>query len=183
MASTQSEYIGVLGRVHGLDGTFVLSDAIPLPSGLAVGTVVSIGFSRDFTKPFCVESFVQTEHRTLLKVKEISSSEAASQLLDNAVFANSSDIGALSIDRFRIGDIEGSSVIDESGNLLGTITDVWILPANDVWVMTTPLKNTIPLPVIDEVILKVDVNTKQITVRLLDGLERVDTHEDLEPDV
>jgi ribosomal 30S subunit maturation factor RimM len=49
--------------------------------------------------------------------------------------------------------------------------------------MTTPLKNTIPLPVIDEVILKVDVNTKQITVRLLDGLERVDTHEDLEPDV
>jgi 16S rRNA processing protein RimM len=116
-------------------------------------------------------------------VKEINSSEAATHLLDNAVFANSSDIGALSIDRFRIGDIEGSSVIDESGNLLGTITDVWILPANDVWVMTTPSKTTIPLPVIDEVILKVDVNTKQITVRLLDGLERIDTHEDLEPDV
>jgi ribosomal 30S subunit maturation factor RimM len=49
--------------------------------------------------------------------------------------------------------------------------------------MTTPSKTTIPLPVIDEVIIKVDVNTKQITVRLLDGLERIDTHEDLEPDV
>jgi len=183
MASMQSEYVGVLGRVHGLDGTFVLSDAVPIPSGIASGTVVAIGFSREFTKPFCVESYVQTEHRTLLKVREITTSDAATQLLDNAVFANSCDIGTQSNDRFRIGDIEGSSVINEAGNVLGIITDVWILPANDVWVMTTPSNNTVPLPVIDEVILNVDVDTKQITVRMLDGLDRVDTHEDLEPDV
>ncbi len=172
----------MLGRVHGLDGTFVLSDAVPLPQGISPGTSISIGFSRDFTKPYCVESFVQNEHRTLLKVREIASSEAATQLLDNAVFASSDALGAPFHDRFRIGDIEGSSVVDESGNLLGTITDVWILPANDVWVVTTPSKSTIPLPVIDQVILHVDVEKKQITARLLDGLEQVDTHEDLEPD-
>jgi len=182
MASTQSEYIGVLGRVHGLDGTFVLSDAVPLPQGIVPGTSIAIGFSRDFTKPYCVESFFQNEHRTLLKVREVTTAEAATQLLDNAVFASSDAIGAPSHDRFRIGDIEGSSVIDESGNHIGTITEVWILPANDVWVVTTPTNNTIPLPVIDEVILNVDVETKRITARLLDGLERVNTHEDLEPD-
>jgi len=52
---------------------------------------------------------------------------------------------------------------------LGTITDVWIMPANDVWVLSMP-EGDIPLPVIDDVILSVDIPKKQIIIRLIDGL-------------
>lgn len=173
----------MLGRAHGLDGTLVLDDAVALPHGLAQDSVVAVGFSRDFTKTYTVEAFSQTEHRTLIKLREIGSAEAAESVVDNAVYAQPTDIGVSSSDRYRVGDIQECSVVDEAGNTIGMVTDVWILPANDVWVVTTPSKTTIPLPVIDDVILHVDLEQRTITVRLLDGLERVDVNEDLEPDV
>jgi len=183
VSSTQSEYIGVLGRAHGLDGTMQLADVVALPSGLRAGCSVGIGFSRDFTKAYTVESFTQNEHRTLIKLKEITSAEMASTVTDQAVFADAQDVGISSTERYRIGDIEGATVYDEAGHVIGTITDVWLLPANDVWVVTTASTTTIPLPVIDDVIVRVDLQQRSITVRLLDGLDKVDTHEDLEPDV
>lgn len=182
MAAQQLEYIGVLGRTHGLDGALVLDDAVSLTRGIPQGCTVYVGFSRDFTKSFSVESFSQTEHRTLLKLRELASAEQASAYVDNAVFALTEDLGLTASDRYRIGDIQGCRVLDEQGQVIGIVSDVWILPANDVWVVTTPTKATIPLPVIDQVILGVDINQRTITVRLLDGLENVDTHEDLEPD-
>ncbi len=182
MASQQLEYIGVLGRTHGLDGTLVLDDAIALPNGLAHGCIVHVGFSRDFTKSFAVESFAQTEHRTLMKLRELSTAEQASGLIDHAVFARGEDLGINSSDRYRVGDIQGCRVINEQGDEIGVVTDVWILPANDVWVVTTASRTTIPLPVIEQVILGVDIEHRTITARLLDGLENVDIHEDLEPD-
>ena len=182
MSAQQLEYIGVLGRTHGLDGTLVLDDAIALPHGLAQGCTVQVGFSREFTKSFSVESFSQTEHRTLIKFVELSAVEHASAYIDNAVFALDEDLGLATNERYRIGDIQGCHVIDEQGKEIGVVSDVWILPANDVWVVTTPIKTTIPLPVIDQVILGVDIKQRTITARLLDGLESVDIHEDLEPD-
>lgn len=182
MAAQQLEYIGVLGRTHGLDGTLVLDDAIALTRSLAQGCAVHVGFSKDFTKSFSVESFSQSEHRTLIKLRELATAEQASEYLDNAVFALTEDLGLSASDRYRIGDIQGCRVINEQGHEIGVVSDVWILPANDVWVVTTPTKTTIPLPVIDQVILGVDINQRTITARLLDGLENVDIHEDLEPD-
>lgn len=182
MSAQQLEYIGVLGRTHGLDGTLVLDDAIALSRGLAQGCTVNVGFAKDFTKSFSVESFSQTEHRTLIKLRELATAEQASAYVDNAVFAYAEDLGLAASDRYRIGDIQGCHVIDEQGKEIGVVSDVWILPANDVWVVTTPTKATIPLPVIDQVILRVDIDQRTITARLLDGLENVDIHEDLEPD-
>jgi len=48
--------------------------------------------------------------------------------------------------------------------------------------VTTPSQTTIPLPVINDVIIGVDIESRVVTVRLLDGLDTVDIHEDLEPD-
>ncbi|MEY2720386.1 MAG: ribosome maturation factor RimM [Bacteroidota bacterium] len=182
MSSTQSEYIGVLGRAHGLDGTMQLADVVVLPSGLRAGCSVGVGFSRDFTRAYTVEMFTQNEHRTLIKLKEITSAEMVTTVTDQAVFADANDLGISSTERYRIGDIEGATVFDEAGQIVGTITDVWLLPANDVWVVTTPNKSTIPLPVIDDVIVAVDLQQRSITVRLLEGLDKVDVHEDIEPD-
>jgi len=182
VSSTQSEYIGVLGRAHGLDGTMQLADAIILASGLPTGSIVSIGYSREFAKAYTVAEFQQTEYRTLIRLKEVGSAELAASLTEQAVFAFPADIGLTPAERYRIGDVEGAVVVTDSGQTLGIITDVWLLPANDVWVVTTPSQNTIPLPVINDVIIGVDIESRVVTVRLLDGLDTVDIHEDLEPD-
>jgi 16S rRNA processing protein RimM len=104
-----------------------------------------------------------------LRLTGIDTPEKAEALIDHAVYGEPGTVAA-SDERYAIGDLEGCSVVLEDGSHLGTITDVWLMPANDVWIVTQPDGHTIPLPVIDPVILNVDMAQRIITVHLLDGL-------------
>ncbi|GFN31920.1 ribosome maturation factor RimM [Paenibacillus xylaniclasticus] len=70
--------------------------------------------------------------------------------------------------------IIGCTVVTEEGEELGTVTDILSPGANDVWVVKGKGSNGRPkeilLPVIDDVLRKVDVANKTITVHLLEGL-------------
>lgn len=167
------EYIGVIGRTHGLDGTVVVVDALTLPRPLVPGIRVGIGYSKDFVTMYTVAEFTATPHRTTLRLLECATAEAVAALTDQAVYASSADVGVDDEDRHRIGDIEGCSVVTTEGETLGTITDVWLMPANDVWVVSTPDGSTIPLPVIDDVVKTVDIADRCITIELLPGLRDI----------
>ena len=175
--STFDEYLGVVTRSHGLDGTMVLTDVVAMPRPLLKGSEVAVGYSREFTSVYQVEEFSSMPNRTTLRLRGITTAEAVTPLVDQAVYARSADVGIDQSQRYRIGDVEGCTVLDEAGSLLGTITDVWLLPANDVWVVTAPDGRTIPLPVINDVVLEVDLVNHRITVRLLPGLAEVDSSE------
>lgn len=80
--------------------------------------------------------------------------------------------GELDEGEYYYHQIIGCTVVLEDGEQLGTISEILSPGANDVWVVDRP-KNQgkqILLPVIDEVVLDVDVANKQVTVRLLEGL-------------
>ncbi|MBU3699376.1 MAG: 16S rRNA processing protein RimM [Candidatus Kapabacteria bacterium] len=175
--STFDEYLGVVTRSHGLDGTMVLTDVVAMPRPLLRGSEVAIGYSRDFTTVYQVEEFSSMPNRTTLRLRSVTTAEAVTPLIDQAVYARSADVGIDQSQRYRIGDVEGCSVFDEQGSLLGTISDVWLMPANDVWVVTADGGRTIPLPVINDVVLNVDLPNRRITVRLLPGLADVDSAE------
>lgn len=173
--STFDEYLGVITRSHGLDGTMLLTDVVVMPSPLPPGTEVAVGYSRDFAVPHVVAAFSSIPGRTTLRLRDVTSAEAVARFVDQAVYARSSDVGIDQTRRYRIGDVEGCVVVDENGSKIGAVTDVWLMPANDVWVVTTDDALTIPLPVIDDVVLNVDLGSRVITVRLLPGLIDVDS--------
>jgi 16S rRNA processing protein RimM len=81
-----------------------------------------------------------------------------------------SDRVPLSEGEYYIRDIVGCSVITEDGDQLGTIADVLTPGANDVWVVKRPGGKELLLPVIDDVVLDVDVAAKTVKVRLMEGL-------------
>ena len=168
--SSYSEYIGVVARTHGLDGMVLLMDTIGATSGLSVGSTVAIGYSRDFAKVYTIDAFESSPSRTILRLRECPSADSAMALVEQAVYAQPSDVGLREDDRHRIGDIEGCTVVTSDGTVIGVVTDVWLMPANDVWVVTMPDGRTIPLPVIDDVVLSVDVAARLIVVFLLPGL-------------
>lgn len=170
-----SEYIGVIGRTHGLDGTVVLQDTVGISISLPPGAEVGIGFSREFTRACVVRDFHAASREPRLSLKGIDTAEAATALVDQAVYVRADAVQSGTSERYAIGDIEGCSVVTEDGDVLGNITEVWLMPANDVWVVTRPDASTIPLPVIDDVIRAVDLSAKQITVSLLPGLTDLDT--------
>ena len=62
------------------------------------------------------------------------------------------------------------SVVTEDGETLGTVTDILTPGANDVWVVTRPVGKHVLLPVIDDVVLNVDIAAKKILVYIMEGL-------------
>ena len=171
--ATFSEYLGVVNRPHGLDGSFTLTDVVSVPTRISAGSVVGIGFSREFLSAYTLADFKQSPDRITMRLQGITSKEAVMPLVDQAVYFSEADLLIEQDERYSIADILGCDVryiTEEQLMSLGTVTDVLLLPANDVWVVTTPQGNEILIPVIDDVIVSVDTVNRQITVTLLDGL-------------
>ena len=73
--------------------------------------------------------------------------------------------------KYYIADLIGLEVyIEESGKLLGTVDDVFNTKSNSVYVVRTEAGELKYLPGIPDVIKKVDLDNKKITVTLIPGL-------------
>ena len=66
-------------------------------------------------------------------------------------------------------------VVDCSGSMygekIGTVSDVFNTGSNDIYEVKREGKKNLLLPVIDDVVLNIDVEGGKITVRMMDGLE------------
>jgi len=67
-------------------------------------------------------------------------------------------------------DIIGCEVVTEDGETLGQVADILSPGANDIWVVKMPKGKELLLPVIDDVVLDVDVTARKIKVHLMEGL-------------
>ncbi len=67
-------------------------------------------------------------------------------------------------------DIVGCRAVTDEGEELGSIIEILSPGANDVWVVERANGKQLLLPVIDEVILDVNVRDKTVTVHLMEGL-------------
>lgn len=66
-------------------------------------------------------------------------------------------------------DIAGYAVYDETRGFIGDITDTLVTGANDVWEIDGPFGEVL-VPVIDDVVLEIDDDAREVRVRLLVGL-------------
>ena len=74
--------------------------------------------------------------------------------------------------QYYLADLIGLKAEDETGRLLGTVTDVLQTGANDVYVVQNlPDPKELLIPAIPDCILKIDLEQGKMTVHLLPGLE------------
>ena len=66
-------------------------------------------------------------------------------------------------------DILGWDIIDSLGKKVGTLINIMWLPNNDVYIIKNGDKEYL-IPVIEEIIKKVDYDKKEININLIDGL-------------
>lgn len=67
-------------------------------------------------------------------------------------------------------DLIGLSVVTDEGEPFGTLTDVLVTGANDVYVVETPDGREVLFPAIPSCVLDVDLEKAVVTVHILDGL-------------
>ena len=119
---------------------------------------------------FEVESSRVAPDRVLLKLKGIDTPEEAVKYRQSELLVDRDHAVRLSKDEYFIADLIGLKVLNEDGSDLGTLMDVIVTGANDVYQIKLNDGRELLLPAIKECILDVNVEEDYIKIHILDGL-------------
>lgn len=163
--------VGRIVGVHGLNGELRVELHTDFPERFASGETLWLG-----EKLVAKKIQVSREHKgmILLTLAGVTSRDEAEALRDEWLFIPDDAAKELPEGEYWIHDIIGLAVMDEAGQPVGQVTDILQTGANDVYIITpAPGVNRdkeLLIPAIAEVVLKVDLTRRVLTVRLLPGL-------------
>ncbi len=116
-----------------------------------------------------VEKIQPNGNVMIIKFKGIDSIERAETLRNNILYINRDD-AKLPEGSYFVQDLIGCTVYDFNSNeVLGTVSDVSQTGANDVWHIKNGEKEYL-IPVIDEVVNKVDIYAAEVYITPLKGI-------------
>lgn len=110
------------------------------------------------------------KNMVILKFKGIDNINDIEKYKGKDLLIQRKDAVKLDEDEYFICDIIGSKVVTEDGEEVGSLKEVLQTGANDVYVVTTPDKKEILLPVIKDCVLDVNTEEKIVTVHLMAGI-------------
>ena len=117
-----------------------------------------------------VEKVGFAKNQVIIKFEDINSIEEAEKYRNAYIVADRDDLGELPEGVYYIADLIGLEVYTENNEYLGKVDDIYNTGSNDIYVVKDDLGRKKLLHGIDEVIKKVDIDAKKITVNLIKGL-------------
>jgi 16S rRNA processing protein RimM len=151
--------VGVVGRPHGLDGSFYISD--PAPGLLAVGRTVRVR-GREMT----ITRRAGTDRRVILRLEGCEDRDAARELGGEEVLVARSVAPALGPDEWWAEDLEGCSVHD-ARRTVGVVRRLLALPSCEVLeVERSGGGEALLVPLIKDAVRHVDLDRREIEIDL-----------------
>ena len=159
--------VGILRRPHGVRGEMIMAVLTDFPERLKPGVTLFRGPDRI---PMTIRSLRHHNNGRLVAFEGWDSREQVGELRNQELFVRADDRPKLPEGEHYLHEILGLEVLTEEGQHLGIVAD-WIeTGANGVFVVRPPEGKDILLPDIEEVILNIDLDKKQIRVHLIEGL-------------
>ena len=158
--------VGKITNTHGLKGEVKF---IPWTNSPEDFESIKNVYLPDNTK-LTVKSIKYQKNNLILKLGGIDSIEAAEKLKGCVVTAEQSELAEIEDGEYYIADLIGLQVYEDTGEVLGIISDVFNTGANDIYEVKRDGKKPLLLPVIDSVVKEIDVEKGRVTVHLLEGL-------------
>ena len=161
--------VGVISSAHGVRGEakiFPTTDNIKRFSKLKK---VIIDNKKEKIE-YEIESVKYFKQFAILKFKGIDNRDDIEKLKGMDLLVTRDNAVKLAPNENFICDLVGCKVITDESVEIGTVTDVLITGANDVYVIENNDGKEILLPVIKDCVKDVDVDNKRINVHLLPGL-------------
>ena len=125
-----------------------------------------IGSSIDQSNKVSVEMINGNGKQRKFKFSGFDSLDSAKTIIGKTIFAQTSLDSKINWISKNILDYK---VMDESGNLFGHIIDVMWLPSHDAYIIEKDLKEYL-IPIVPEIIKKVDYDNRNIIIKVIDGL-------------
>ena len=117
-----------------------------------------------------VESVRLQKNMVILKLEGISDRDRAEALRGRELYVTEEDLPELPQGQYYVRDIIGMAVREENGTFLGEVTDVIQNTAQDIFEVQKQGGKKVLIPKVDEFVLNIDIEKKEILVRLIDGL-------------
>lgn len=152
--------IAEVNASHGSDGYVIAESFSDFSERFSHLKRVYIEFFGNF-KEFAVEDVRDIRGKVCLKIRGFDSAEDAKLLIGKKLYVDESNSIKLEKDTFFIHDLIGSTVF-RGGHLLGIIEDVYVLPANDVFVVKSENEKRILIPAVKDFVKDFDPVTKRL---------------------
>lgn len=170
----------VVGRVirpHGVRGEVRVELHTSDPDRFE--SLASVHIGDPANKPVAITSARRHQDVALVTFDGIIDRDAAEKLRDQWLYIPVEEAAPLAEGEYFLYQLEGLTVQDESGRVLGQLSEVIETGANNVFVVSGPLGDLL-LPDIPDVIRDIDFDKGRITVNLLPGLIDPSVLENLE---
>ena len=118
-----------------------------------------------------VKGIKYQKNNLIVRFSQITDINMAEKYKNQVIYAEREILGELPEGVYYIADLIGLDIVTEDGEKIGTVSDVFNTGSNDIYEVKREGKKNLLLPVIDDVVLNIDVEGGKITVRMMDGLE------------
>ena len=127
---------------------------------------LQIGNSYDNLIDLKLEKAIGNGKRMRFKFEGIDSELKAKNIIGKTIYANTKADDEINL---IASDLIGFDVVTDTDDSVGELKDVMWLPANDVYVVFNGEKELL-IPIVNEVVLSVDYDKKEILIANVDGL-------------
>lgn len=158
--------IGKIVNTHGLRGEVKI---VPWTDAPEVFEDISYAYIRGEKKE--IKSVKYQKNNIIVKFSGIDDINEAEKLKNQVITTDREELGELPEGVFYITDLLGCEVVLEDGEKVGILSDVLPTGSNDVYVVKRDGKKDLLLPVIEQVVLDVNIEEKKVTVNIMEGLE------------
>jgi 16S rRNA processing protein RimM len=162
---------GMVVRPHGVRGEIVADVKSDLTDLLVRGMEIRLTSRKGGEALRTIEQVRIHQGRPVIQFDGVESRDEAEVLRGSTLWLTREQVGELPEGRYFVEDIIGLAVYCENGEMIGRVEEVLCMPASDIYVVRGE-GGEILLPVIDEVVLEIDVEGGRILVHLMEGLRR-----------
>lgn len=159
--------VGRLRKPHGLRGDIRMEVLTDFPERLEKGMQLYVG---EEYQPMKLRSLKLQDTFVLVSFEGYDTPEQAAELRSKLVYVTSADRPSLEEGEYYHHQLIGLETVTEDGRVLGTVAEILETGANDVLVVRPVSGPEILLPMLDEVVLDVDLEAGRMVVKPLPGL-------------
>ena len=162
--------IGKIVNTHGLRGDVKLVVWMDYPEDFEAIETAYVKVKKEYKK-LTVQRIKYQKNNLIVKFEEFNDINEAEPFKNAVLYADRDELGELPEGVHYIVDLIGLDVVDEDGNYIGKLEDVFNTGANDIYDVKREGKKNLLLPVIDDVVKTIDLERGQITVNVMEGLD------------
>jgi len=158
--------VGTIIRPHGVRGDVAMMIQTDYPERLGDAEILYVGPAH---RPHRVAAMRRHRDAMLLRFEGVSDRNAAEAFRNQFVYVRKEDAVPLEEGEYYFYQLKDIRVVTDDGEELGRLVDFIETGANDVYIVHGP-RGEVLLPAIPQVILRVDVVARVMTVHLIEGL-------------